>query len=102
MSRFFSADFHLGGSVLLNKKIVKGAVRPFDNPEDMQNYLLNECNSRMKETDVLIHIGDFASYGKERGIEQNRIDPFEYIKQIKAKVILLEGNHDRNNKVNCE
>jgi len=42
--RFFTADFHIGMEMLIDKKVMGDAARPFATVEEMNQALLNECN----------------------------------------------------------
>lgn len=46
--RFFSADFHIGMSVLLDKELMKDDVRPFSSVEKMNAAIVRACNQRAK------------------------------------------------------
>lgn len=46
--RFYTADFHLGMSLLLDKNIMKDDVRPFKNVDKMNSALIRSCNQRAK------------------------------------------------------
>lgn len=94
MKKYFTSDLHLG-----HRRILEYCNRPFKSMERMNEVLINNINSRAKEEDLVIHVGDFACYGKERGTECNRTNPITYFNQIKANTILVKGNHDINNKV---
>lgn len=92
--RWFSADLHLGGL-----GIIQYASRPFKTVEDMNMRLIANINARCKPEDTLIHIGDFANYGRAKGLEGSRVNPQEYVNNINCNLILLEGDHDHNNRV---
>ena len=93
--KFYTADFHLNSS-----GIIKWIKRPFKNAQHMNRYLIHECNNSAKsKTDVIYHIGDFCNTGCEKGFETLRINPKVHIEEIQATLILLQGNHDGNNKV---
>lgn len=94
MFKFFTADLHLG-----HGNIISYCNRPFKSIEHMNKQLICRINERAKHDDVIIHAGDLACYGKDRGIEFNRTNPRLYLNNINAKVIPLKGNHDINNKV---
>lgn len=46
--RFFTADFHFGMNLLLDKKIMKGSARPFKNIDKMNAAFIRSCNERAK------------------------------------------------------
>lgn len=95
--RFWTGDFHLGGN-----GISEYASRPFKNAEDMNKRLISNSNMRVKQEDTVVNVGDFASYGAEKGKEGLRIKPSEYLKQLNGKWIMIEGNHCENNRVKTD
>lgn len=100
-ARFWTADWHLGGSILLDKHVMKGLARPFKSIDDMKDKLIASANMKANQDDVIIHLGDFASYRIDRGYEGLKEKPNEVMKSISAKFINLRGNHDINNNVFC-
>lgn len=46
--RFFSADFHIGMSVLLDKELMGDDVRPFSSVEKMNAAIVRVCNQQAK------------------------------------------------------
>ena len=91
---FFTSDLHFG-----SQNIITYCERPFKDVNHQTERLIKNINMRCKENDVLYHIGDFVMYGRERGVEVNRIKPVEYEKRINCQVIHILGNHDLNNGV---
>lgn len=94
MNKYFTADLHLGHGAIMNY-----CNRPFKSIERMNEVLINNINQRAKATDLIIHVGDFACYGKEKGIPGFKVKGCSYLEAIDGTVILVEGNHDRNNRV---
>jgi len=94
MKKYFTSDLHLS-----HRNILKYCGRPFKDVDRMNQVLINNINTRATKDDLLIHVGDFACYGKERGTECTRTKPEVYLAKINPKTILIKGNHDINNKV---
>lgn len=46
--RFFTADFHFGMDLLLDKKVMGNAVRPFKSIDKMNQAFIRNCNERAK------------------------------------------------------
>jgi calcineurin-like phosphoesterase family protein len=65
----------------------------------MNEVLIKNINQRVQPDDILFHLGDFAFYGKERGITCAKTKGEQFLSQIQGKVILIQGNHDKNNRV---
>jgi calcineurin-like phosphoesterase family protein len=83
MAYFFTSDWHL-----FHKNIIKYSNRPFSSVEEMNEELVNRCNSVVCSSDVVIHNGDF-SFGDKT---QTR----EILKRLNGTWIFLLGDHDRS------
>ncbi len=101
MKTFFTSDYHLN-----HANIIKYCKRPFKDVENMNEVLIRNHNSRVKEEDSVFYLGDFcfrnSSGGKKgEGLPQ-KADYF--INQLNGNFIFVKGNHDRNNslKTNIE
>ena len=79
--------------------IIKYANRPFRDVERMDERLISEANQRARKGDLLVHVGDFMCRGNEKGVPGLRHPWNHYADQFDADLLLLEGNHDRRNKV---
>jgi len=93
MNIFFSSDFHIN-----HKNIIKYCNRPFSDVETMNSTIINRCNERVKEDDLLFFLGDFIfKSGSGRG-EGEPYKAIDYKKLINCKnIVWCGGNHDRNN-----
>lgn len=87
---YLSADWHLS-----HENTIKYSNRPFQDCIHMNETLIKNANERMNEDDIFIHVGDWCF--KDKTIKQKAKD---YEKLINAKLIHVNGNHDRNNSVN--
>lgn len=99
MRTFFTSDLHLQSTE--SPGIIDWAHRPFKSVQKMEEALIRGINERCKPDDLLIHVGDFMNYGKNKGKESGRVKPQFFIDKINCQVIFLEGNHDPNNHVRC-
>lgn len=87
---WFTSDTHLG-----HKNIITYCKRPFvtaDGQPDvdlMDTVLIGNWNERVRDEDIIFHMGDFAFGGASR--------IRAYAEQLKGRKILLRGNHDRHN-----
>ena len=91
MKTYFTSDFHLGSSNIINY-----CKRPFKNVSHMNDTLIRRVN-KLDRHDVLFHVGDFVLVGHDRhGIKEDFSDIkySEYLDKIKPHIILLNGNHD--------
>lgn len=95
---FFTSDWHLNDELI--REVCK---RPFKTAKRMSEVYIKQANQRAKaKTDNIIHIGDFIQCGLDRGtgVREDQISANDVLKQLNANVILLEGNHDENNRCN--
>lgn len=78
---YYIADLHLGHS-----NIIKLSKRPFKTVDEMDETIIKNWNSRVKDNDNVYILGDFAY--KTKNIE-------EYLKQLQGNKYLIMGNHDK-------
>lgn len=80
---YFTADWHLH-----HKNVLEFSNRPFKTIEHMEEYFLNEINTKVKAGDRLYVLGDL-SLGKPEQL-------FEFIDQIEChNLFVIRGNHDK-------
>jgi len=111
MNRFFTADWHL-----FSDMVRQLGERPYSDVEKMNIAFIRDANQRTHCTykntettdiygqktiiktpvgqDVIYHVGDF--FKKEAA---NKLKPEDILTLINARMILLSGNHDANNRV---
>lgn len=87
--------------MLLDRGVLKSAVRPFKDVDAMKSAFLASVREKAKPHDTLIHLGDFASYGIDRGWRGLEEKPSEIIAKMPVAFVNLRGNHDINNGVPC-
>ena len=95
---FITADTHFGHENILNY-----CNRPFKSLEHMDSELIRRWNARVKPSDVVLHLGDFSfrnTPGGKQGEGSTTNKSWDYLKQLNGNVVILQGNHDRNNGVN--
>lgn len=92
METFFTSDSHYAHANLCLGSTNwedKSECRNFDSVNEMNEVLVKAINDRVKENDVLFHLGDWA-FGSFDNIKNFR-------KRINCKnVHLILGNHDRD------
>lgn len=79
------ADTHF-----FHKNIIKYDGLPFNNVEEMNKCIIKKWNRKIRDNDIVIHLGDFG-FGNKEKIK-------EIVKQLKGKKILILGNHDKHSK----
>ena len=89
MNYWFTADYHLG-----HANIIKYVGRPFHSLEHMDRVIIANHNQRVKDGDVVFHVGDFCFRGGKEGA---KFSAAEYESQLNGKLIFIRGNHDHNN-----
>lgn len=92
MEYWFTADTHFG-----HENIIKYIKRPFRNCEEMDNAMIRNWNSRVKKDDVVFHLGDFCFKNTKNRGEGNSHHADYYMNKLNGKIILVSGNHDKNN-----
>lgn len=95
---FFTSDWHLNDELIL-----KVCGRNFKSAKRMTEVLIKQANQRAKDkTDTIIHVGDFIQRGLDRGtgVREDQISARDALNRLAANVLLLEGNHDDNNRCN--
>ena len=79
---FITSDTHYGHS-----KIIQYSNRPFKNVDEMDEALIFNHNSKVRSSDTVIHVGDFAF------AEANRVK--QILDRLNGKMIFIPGNHDK-------
>lgn len=80
---YFTSDLHLG-----HRAVIDFQNRPFIDVEEMNETLIKNINSRVKQEDTLYILGDLTH--KCRVDEANNL-----ISKINGKKYLIKGNHDK-------
>jgi calcineurin-like phosphoesterase family protein len=80
MTIFFTSDSHLG-----HKNIIKYSNRPFASVEEMDNIIIANYNSVVKEGDTVYDLGDFSF-----------TNPKKYLDQLNVLPIRIKGSHDHD------
>ena len=78
---WFTSDLHFW-----HKNICKYCNRPYETIEEMNQGIINNWNSVVKEDDTVFVLGDLGFCGIEK------LRPL--MSQLKGKIILIQGNHD--------
>ena len=74
-------DHHFG-----HENIIEYVDRPFDDIEEMDNYMINSWNKVIDKDDIVYHHGDMFFCNRDR--------QFEIAKQLNGHIIIIKGNHD--------
>lgn len=88
---FFTADWHLNGTRILD-------TRPWKDVKRMNQCIMKFANQRAGFDDTIYHAGDLFQYGDDGDAEGLKEDPMRVLDDVAAQLINLEGNHDSNNK----
>lgn len=82
MTRFFTADLHLG-----HRNIIEYCSRPFLDVDEMNAALVDRWNETVGDEDEVIVLGDVA---------MGRIsETLPLVGRLRGRKVLLAGNHDR-------
>ena len=79
MAYFFTSDTHFG-----HKNIIDFCERPFKNLKEMDETLIRNWNSVVKENDIVFHLGDYGWSNKTK----------IYLNRLNGTIIKIKGNHD--------
>lgn len=79
---YFISDTHFN-----HKNIIKYCNRPFKNVDEMNETLVKNWNTLVKDEDSIYHLGD-VTFGK-------RELSYKIFNQLKGKKYLVRGNHDK-------
>lgn len=81
---WFTSDTHFS-----HDNIIKFCQRPFENVEQMNEYLIEQWNSCVKKDDIVFHLGDFAWGGSSVWVN--------ILQRLNGRKVLIVGNHDVKN-----
>ena len=87
---WFTSDTHFG-----HTNIIEYSNRPFSSVEEMNDALIANWNDRIKNGDVVYHVGDFAFTIKTNAI--NKI-----MSQLNGQKFLIYGNHDKKDVIKSD
>ena len=92
MNYWFTADCHFG-----HKNIIEYCNRPFSSLDEMNETLIRKWNERVKEDDLVFHVGDFCFKNSQERGEGVNVKAKSWEEQLNGKKIFIRGNHDKNN-----
>ncbi len=78
---YYISDTHFG-----HENVLKFDNRPFNSVEEMDEMMITQWNAVVKDTDDVYIIGDFIYRSKKPAAW--------YLKQLKGRKHLIQGNHD--------
>lgn len=81
--RYYISDLHFFHKNLLHKMDNRG----FNTVEEMNEYMIQQWNSKVRKNDEVVILGDF-SFGKATETE-------EILKRLNGHKMLCKGNHDK-------
>ncbi len=81
--KLYIADLHFFQDTLIEKH----DKRNFPSGDEMNRYMIERWNNKIRGGDIVIVLGDFI--GSKEPEQVNRI-----LHQLKGKICLIEGNHD--------
>jgi calcineurin-like phosphoesterase family protein len=84
VASFITADFHLN-----HQNILKYCNRPYGSVEEMEDGIVAEVCSKVKNDDIVYHLGDFLFNAKYTEFER-------IFDRLPGKWCFVLGNHDRH------
>ena len=86
--------YMIGDTHFYHDNIRRHCNRPWNTVEDMNDALIQNWNSVVKQGDTVYHLGDWCMAPKQ----ENGVDRMKVYRKLKAKLsgkhILIKGNHD--------
>ena len=80
---YFIADTHF-----YHGNIIKYCNRPFNNVNEMNEYIMKQWNNIVNNDDIVYHLGDFAFHvGREK--------MKNLVSRLNGYKVLIKGNHDK-------
>ena len=76
---YFTSDTHFG-----HGNIIRYCGRPFSSVEEMDEHLIKQWNEKIRDEDIVHHLGDF-SIRCDRNI----------LKRLRGEKFLISGSHDK-------
>ena len=83
---FLISDTHFGHAGVCRFVRSDGVtkLRPWDNPDEMDEFMVEAWNERVRPTDKVYHLGDVVINRKSLGI----------MRRLNGDKVLIRGNHD--------
>ena len=82
---YFTSDTHFG-----HKNIIEFCERPWNTVEEMNEALIKNWNSVVRENDIVFHLGDLQLGGGNQLMD-------DILPKLNGHIILIIGNHDPHN-----
>lgn len=89
---FFTADMHFFHSELLKSEHF--SPRPFQDLASEHAALIERWNNRVKPSDTVYHLGDFAMLNGIKPPKHAFELVFQVLMQLNGHIVLVKGNHD--------
>lgn len=83
MNIWFTSDTHFG-----HFNIMRYCNRPFSDVHEMDEAFIKNWNDRVKSSDMVYHLGDFAFCRDPRAVQERR-------DRLNGQIQLIWGNHDK-------
>ncbi|GAA0092978.1 metallophosphoesterase [Paraclostridium bifermentans] len=80
---WFTSDTHFGA-----ERTLELSKRPFCSVEEMDEIIINNWNSVVKENDTVYHLGDFGDYS--------------IVSRLNGRINLIFGNYERNDNIDIQ
>jgi calcineurin-like phosphoesterase family protein len=87
MKSWVTSDHHF-----LHNNILNICKRPFQTVDEMNEKLIENWNSVVKNGDIVYYLGDFAI--EKHNMANALVSLTEILSKLKGKKILVKGNHD--------
>lgn len=88
--RFFTSDSHF--TLVDYEDTIKRDFRPFKSVREMNRKIIKIWNRQAGKNDVIYHLGDFSNFNRKDN--ESYVKTLQFVKKIKAKVVLIVGNNE--------
>ena len=89
MTEYITSDTHFNHKSFVGDDSLVSTRKHFKDINDMNQTIINEINSVVKNNDTLYHLGDISLGGKPA-------DVLELLRVINGQLIIVKGNHDNS------
>lgn len=89
MTEYITSDTHFNHRSFVGDDSLVSTRKHFKDINDMNQTIINEINSVVKNNDTLYHLGDISLGGKPA-------DVLELLRVINGQLIIVKGNHDNS------
>jgi len=88
-------EYVISDTHFYHNNIIRYCNRPFNNVSYMNDFIIKNWNSIVKEDDIIYHLGDFAIGWDKEKYKTKKECYTDLMSKLNGQKILIKGNHDR-------